>query len=208
MIDYPVYLVTDAPERYPHGLLAGVEAALAGGVSVVQYRPTAGTRRSHYDCAVALHALLRARGIPLIVNDAVDLALAVDAEGVHVGQSDLPVEVVRRLLGPHKVVGLSITAIDQLAHVGPGVDYLGVGPVFATVTKHDAAPAMGLSLLSQVVQESPLPIVAIGGITPANAGRVFAAGAHGVAVVSAVSSASDPAVVVRAFHAARLESLR
>lgn len=202
-IDYSVYLVTDAEERYARGLLAGVEAALAGGVTVVQYRPTGGTRRHHYEAARRLHDVLRAARVPLIVNDAVDLALAVDADGVHVGQHDLPAEIVRRLIGPKKLLGLSITALSQLVHVDSTANYLGVGPVFPTATKTDAAPAIGLTQLKAIVAQTTLPVVAIGGIDPGNAGAVFAAGAAGVAVVSAFSRAKDPAEVARALRGAR-----
>ncbi len=201
--DYTVYLVTDASERYARGLLASVEAALAGGVSVVQYRATGGTRRAQFEEARALHDLLVRRGVPLIINDAVDLALAIDAEGVHVGQSDLPVDVVRRLVGPKKIVGLSITAEEQMDRVNDGADYLGVGPVFATPTKSDAAPAMGLAGLKRIAAKANRPIVAIGGINVTNAPDVFGAGADGVAVVSAFSRAGDPADVARGLRAAR-----
>lgn len=200
--DYTVYLVTDAAARYARGLLASVEAALAGGVSVVQYRATGGTRRAQYDEARALRDLLVRHGVLLIINDAVDLALAIDADGVHVGQSDLPVDVVRRLVGSKKIVGLSITAEEQLRSVKDNVDYFGVGPVFATPTKADAAPAIGLAGLKRIAGLANRPVVAIGGINVANASQVFNAGASGVAVVSAFSCADDPAEVARALRAA------
>ncbi|HVU34493.1 MAG TPA: thiamine phosphate synthase [Opitutaceae bacterium] len=207
MIDHSVYLVTDAPERCRRGLLGDVEAALAGGVTVVQFRATGGTRRTQYELAQKLRELLRSRRIPLLINDQVDLALAVDADGVHVGQSDLPADVVRRLIGPGKCLGLSITDFAQLASLPPGLDYLGVGPVFATATKPDAAPALGLAEFARIVAHSPLPVVAIGGIDPSNAALVFAAGAAGVAVISAFTRAEDPASVARALRAAKLGSL-
>lgn len=203
-IDYTVYLVTDAPERYgARGLLGSVEAALAGGVSVVQYRATTGSRRHLYETACALKKLLQSHRVPLIINDQVDLALAVDADGVHVGQGDLPAEVVRRLVGPGKWVGLSITAEEQLAAVPSGsVDYLGIGPVFPTISKDDAAPAVGVDGLARMCARTELPVVAIGGITVENAPALFAAGAEGVAVVSAFSRSADPAAAARAFRAA------
>lgn len=200
-IDYTVYLVTDAPERYTHGLLPNVEAALAGGVSVVQYRATTGSRRHQYETARQLAALLRSRRVPLIINDQVDLALAVDADGVHVGQGDLPADVVRRLVGPGKWIGLSITDERQLAEVALGVvDYLGLGPVFPTISKDDAAPAVGLDALGRMAAKAGLPTVAIGGINLDNAATVFATGVDGVAVVSAFSLANDPASVARALR--------
>lgn len=199
--DYSVYLVTDAPERYPSGLLAGVEAALAGGVTVVQYRASSGSGRARYETARALRDLTRARGVPLIVNDDVSLALAIDADGVHVGQADMPVSVVRRLIGGDKLLGLSITAAAQLDDVPTGVDYLGVGPVFPTISKADAAVALGLDELARITRRAGKPVVAIGGITLANAAAVWAAGVRGLAVVSAFSLARDPAAVARALRA-------
>jgi len=200
-VDYTVYLVTDAPERYASGLLAGVEAALAGGVSIVQYRATTGTRRHLYETACALRDLLRPRRVPLIINDQVDLALAVNANGVHIGQNDLPVEVVRSLIGSGRLIGLSITALEQLDAVPQKiVDYLGLGPVFPTISKDDAAPALGLEQLARMTTRTNLPTVAIGGIGLENAPAVFAARVSGIAVVSALSLATDPAAVARALR--------
>jgi thiamine-phosphate pyrophosphorylase len=205
--DYTLYLVTDQAARYAHGLLASVEAAVSGGASIVQYRATHGTKRELYDTALALHELLQSRGVPLIINDHLDLALAVDAEGVHLGQQDLPIKVARRLIGRMRLLGLSITAIDQLDGFDPAdVDYLGVGPVFATASKSDAAPALGLKILTEITVRSSLPVVAIGGISLARAPGVFAAGVAGVAVVSALSESPDPAATARAFRAAARSS--
>lgn len=201
MPDYTLYLVTDAPERYTGGLLANVEASVAGGAGIVQYRATAGTRRHLYETALALRDLLRPLGVPLIVNDQVDLALAVDADGVHVGQNDLPAPVVRRLIGSGKLLGLSITAPEQLDTLPPaGIDYLGLGPVFPTVSKDDAAPALGLETLARLAARATLPTVAIGGIALENAPAVFAAGVDGLAVVSALSRAVDPTAAARALR--------
>ena len=201
--DYTLYLVTDAPARYPRDLLAGVEDAVAGGASIVQYRATSGTRRELYDSARALAALLRPRGVPLIINDHVDLALAVSADGVHVGQNDLPPAVVRRLLGPERLIGLSLTAPGQLDTLDPtGIDYLGIGPVFATASKTDAAAALGLDALARMVARSPLPVVAIGGISIQRAPAVFATGVAGIAVVAALSAALDPTAAALALRAA------
>jgi len=202
--DYTLYLVTDAPERYPHGLLAGVEAAVAGGASIVQYRATTGTRCHLYETALALRDLLRPRQVPLIINDQVDLALAIDADGVHVGQNDLPVAIVRRLIGPDKLLGLSITAPGQLYTLPPKtVDYLGIGPVFPTISKDDAAPALGLDQLALLTARTALPVVAIGGIGLENASAVFATGVAGLAVVSVLSRAADPAAIARALCATK-----
>ncbi len=199
-----LYLVTDAPEAYFTSLLASVEEALAGGVTAVQYRAEKGSNRARYETARALRRLLRPRRIPLIINNHLDLALAVEAEGVHLGQDDLPVAVARRLLGPARWIGLSLTTPEQLRAVPlDAVDYLGLGPVFATRSKADAAPALGLPALRRMVAESPLPTVAIGGITAKNAHEVWATGVDGLAMVSALSRVDDPAAAVRTFLATR-----
>jgi thiamine-phosphate pyrophosphorylase len=129
----------------------------------------------------------------LIVNDRVDVALEIGADGVHVGQQDMDAERARRLLGPGAIIGLSIETVEQArAAVSLDVDYLGVGPVFATATKMDAAPPLGLEGLAQVRAISRRPIVAIGGIGPQNVRQAIHSGADGVAVVSAICAADDP----------------
>lgn len=203
--DYSLYLVTDAPEQYTGPMLENVEAAISGGVTMVQFRSTGGTKRELYATALEIRDLVRARGVPLIINDHVDLALAVDADGVHVGQNDLPVEVARGIVGRNKLVGLSITAPEQLDDFSPAdVDYLGVGPVFPTDSKTDAAPALGLLALGNMVRRCPKPVVAIGGINEERAPAVFAAGVAGIAVVSALSGATDPAAAARRLRATRI----
>lgn len=201
-VDWSVYLVTDVPERYVSaGLLGNVKAAVDGGATVVQYRAPGASGRELFRTATALRGLLRPRGVPLIINDRVDVALAIDADGVHVGQGDLPVQEVRRLIGPDKIVGLSITDEAQLEHVPAGaVDYLGVGPVYPTGSKDDAAPALGLEALRRIAARSALPVVAIGGISLERAPAVFAAGVAGVAVVSAFSYSEKPDEVARALR--------
>jgi thiamine-phosphate pyrophosphorylase len=139
--------------------------------------------------------------VPLIINDQADLALAIDADGVHVGQNDLPAAVVRRMIGSKKLLGLSITGTDQFKTIPPKtVDYLGIGPVFPTISKDDAAPALGLEQLARLTACTTLPVVAIGGIGLENAASVFAAGVSGLAVVSALSLATDPAAVARSLR--------
>lgn len=201
--DYTLYLVTDQADHYPHGLLSGVDAAVSGGASMVQYRATRGTKRELYDTALALHAMLVPRRVPLIINDHLDLVLAVGAEGLHLGQQDLPVTAARRLLGRGRLLGLSITAAGQLDEFDPKeVDYLGIGPVFPTNSKPDAAPALGLESLAALKTRSSLPVVAIGGISLERAPAVFATGVAGIAVVSALSLTPDPAAAARALRAA------
>ena len=201
--DPSVYLLTDPVLCGPRGVVATVREAAAGGVTIVQLRDPHPKTGALVAEARALVALLRPLGIPLIVNDRVDVALAADADGVHVGQSDMAAQDARALIGPDRILGLSITSeadFDRSNLVG--VDYLGVGPVFATATKPDAAPPMGLAALAAIRKRSSLPIVAIGGIDEANAAAIVRAGADGIAVVSAICAAADPAEASRRLAAA------
>ena len=190
--DYTLYMVTDAPAAYRRGFLASVEEAVAGGVSIVQYRATEGSRRELYDTGLLLRDLLARLRVPFIINDHVDLALALDADGVHIGQSDLPAHVTRRLIGGEKILGLSVSNRDETLRVDKNVvDYAGLGPVFPTQTKPGAAPATGVADLAALVALSPVPTVAIGGITLERAPAIFASGVDGIAVVTALSLAGD-----------------
>jgi thiamine-phosphate pyrophosphorylase len=175
-------------------LLATVEAAIDGGVTLVQYRSTHPLKGAAYAEALALRQLLSSRSIPLIINNHADLALALDADGLHIGQHDLPPPVARRLLGKNKLLGLSINNHTQLAKTDFSLlDYIGIGPIFATQTKPDASPVVGLEHLAALVRQSPLPVVAIGGISSENATATRATGVAGLAVVSAICSAPNPA---------------
>lgn len=202
--DYSLYLVTDDAERCQLGLLDTVAEAVAGGTTIVQYRAPHRHKRLAYEEALALRQLLAPRKIPLIINDHADLALAVNADGVHVGQRDLPVAAVRQIIGPGKLLGLSISSAAQLAVTDFSLlDYIGIGPVFATQTKLDAAPVVGPETLAQLVGQSPVPVVAIGGISLQNAARVWQAGVSGLAVVSAVCGAESPCAAAQALLQAR-----
>lgn len=178
-----------------------VRAAVAGGVTAVQLRDKGDDVRAQVTEARALVALLQPLGVPLLVNDRVDVALAAGAGGAHVGQEDLAPEDARRLLGPGRLVGLSVTTPDEAAGLGTlpaaTVDYVGVGPVFATPTKPDAAPPLGIAGLraacaALAASVPAVPAIAIGGIAAHNAAAMIAAGADGVAVVSAICAADDP----------------
>lgn len=188
-----LYLVTDQDSLREHTLTDVVQAAVQGGVTCVQLREKHSSSRDFFAQATTLMGLLGPLGIPLIINDRVDIALACGAQGVHLGQSDLPVASARNLLPPDVFIGWSVeTAHDvALAHDLP-VDYLGVSPVFATPTKTDTSTPWGLDGLRQVRGLTQLPLVAIGGIHANNAAEVLAAGADSLAVVSAICSASDP----------------
>ncbi|MDR2676374.1 MAG: thiamine phosphate synthase [Opitutaceae bacterium] len=203
-IDYSLYMVTDVAPAYRHGLTASVEAAVAGGVTVVQFRADGGSKRELYETGLALRDLLRRLGVPLIINDHVDLALALDADGVHVGQGDRPAAVVRRLLGRGRILGLSTSNRGQVAAVDAAVvDYIGIGPVFPTQSKRNAPPDIGVAGLAALAALAPVPCVGIGGITIGRASAVYAAGVAGIAVVSALSGADDVRAAAQALRAAR-----
>jgi thiamine-phosphate pyrophosphorylase len=168
-------------------------AAAYGGATVVQLRYKDEPRERLIDEGREVVAALRPLRIPVIVNDDADAAVTIDADGAHVGQGDISPGEARSILGAERILGLSITDPSQLHEVDPAVvDYLGVGPVFPTATKADAAPALGVDALSMICAATRLPVVAIGGIDTASARWVIHAGADGIAVVSALCSASDP----------------
>ncbi len=206
--DLSLYLVTDVELAGPRGVVETVRAAIEGGVTLVQLRDPHGKGRSQIETAAALLEILRPRGIPLIINDRVDVALAVDADGVHVGQSDIPAAMVRRLIGPDRILGLSVSYARELAAPDlADVDYLGVGPIYATPTKTNAAPAIGFEGLAALADAAPVPVVAIGGVKAEHVDRILAAGAAGMAVVSAIVAAADPAAAAGEF-AARIARFR
>jgi thiamine-phosphate pyrophosphorylase len=191
-------LVTDRSFLRERPLAAVVDAAVTGGVSVVQLREKAADGREFVELGRALKALLRPLGVPLLINDRADVAVAVGADGLHVGQTDLPAEAARALLGPNATIGLSVTSAEQAC--GGDVrfaDYLGVGPIFPTGTKPDAKTPIGPAGLAAVRAITKLPLIAIGGISADNAAQAIAAGADGVAVVSAIMGAADPETAAR-----------
>ncbi len=202
-IDYRVYLVTDEPSAYKGDFVENVEAALAGGVTVVQYRDTESNDRTAFVRVKRLREMLRARGVPLVMNNNPALALAVGAEAIHVGQHDLPVAVVRRLVGEKMEIGLSLTCLDDVREDGLAVaDVVGIGPVWdARATKPDAAEAMGVAGFREIAQWALKPAIAIGGINLETAPIALSAGADGLAIVSAFSRAADPEEVARRFRA-------
>ncbi len=191
--DWRVYLVTDRDLSRGRPVEWVVEAAVRGGVTAVQLREKHCATRDFVQLACELKKRLAPLGVPLIVNDRVDVALAAGADGVHLGQEDMDCESARRLLGAGSIIGLSIDNAEQAREARTlDVDYLGVGPVFPTATKPDAAPALGLAGLAEVCAAARQVVVAIGGIGVENAGPVIQSGACGIAVVSAICSADDP----------------
>ncbi len=198
-LDLSLYLVLD-PDLCggPASMVETARIAAAHGATVVQLRAPNWKKRQWLETATELKRVLESYRVPLIINDQVDVALAVDAEGVHVGQDDLPASEARRLIGPDKWLGLSVSNRQELAAAPLEiVDYLGVGPVYPTATKSDAAPASGLDEFAGLARACALPIVAIGGITAGKCAPLMRAGAHGVAVVSAICGQADPAQATR-----------
>jgi thiamine-phosphate pyrophosphorylase len=188
-----LYLVTDQPSLKGRSLIDVVQAAVQGGVTCVQLREKQASSRDFYAQAMALMDLLLPLNIPLIINDRLDIALACGAQGVHLGQSDMPVDVARKLLPPEVFIGWSVETLDEVTRSAKlPVDYLGVSPVFATPTKADTAAPWGLEGLQRIRALTPLPLVAIGGIHLHNAVQVLQAGADSLAVVSAICAADDP----------------
>ena len=193
-----IYLVTDQDLCLGRSLAAVVEAAAGAGIACVQLREKTLPTRFFLNQALTLKPILAAAGIPLLINDRVDIALAAGADGVHLGQSDMPCEAARRLLGPDAVIGLSVeTWEDVTAAQDMDVNYLGVSPIFATPTKTDTKTPWGLEGLGRIRAYSRHRLVAIGGLNTANAPDIIKAGADAVAVVSAICSAKDPHAATR-----------
>ena len=196
-VDYRLYLVTDRNCLQQQTLEQAVEQAILGGVTLVQLREKAIASKAFYERALRIKAICHHYNVPLLINDRVDIALAVEADGVHIGQSDLPCGVVRQVLGKDKIIGVSArTAQQAIQAQADGADYLGVGAMFATSTKQDAQ-TVTIASLTQIRQAVTLPIVAIGGINhttlPALQQALQAADTSidGVAVVSAILGQKD-----------------
>jgi len=206
-LDLRLYVITDATFRgRTHEEVA--EAALRGGATFLQFREKHATTRALYETALRLRRLCAAFGVPFIVNDRVDSALAVDADGVHVGPEDLPVGVARRLVGPHRIVGASAGTVEEaLRAEEEGASYLGIGPVYATGTKPDAGSPVGPEGLMEIARAVRIPTVGIGGITRERVEEVILAGAAGVAVISAVAAAEDMVEAARVLRRAVDEAL-
>lgn len=199
------YLVTGAEYSAGRETPTVVADALAGGIDVVQLREKGTDARSRYRLGLRLRELTAEAGVPLIVNDRVDLATAVDADGVHLGRSDLPVEVARDRLGPEAVVGASASTVTEAREaVDAGADYLGVGAVYGTDSKEVSGDrdGIGLERVAAIAGAVDVPVIGIGGIDASNAASVVEAGATGVAVVSAITAVADPRAATEALREA------
>jgi len=196
--DYTLYVIVGTGSNREKPLLDIAREAIEGGASVIQLREKEMKARELVETGLKLRALTAEKGVKFIVNDRVDVARAVDADGVHLGQEDLPLAMAREILGPDKVIGISASSIQEaLAAEREGADYIGLGAVFATRTKGDAGRPVGVEMVREVVRRVSIPVVAIGGIDLDNVGQVVRAGADGIAVVSAVTTVSDVAGAAR-----------
>ncbi len=202
--DLSLYLVTDAALCDPLGIEQTVAAAVQGGATMVQLRDKHASDEQMIAQAKRLKAMLAGSGVPLIINDRLNVALASQADGLHVGQSDTAVQEARHALGQDAIIGLSI---NTLAHLQSApvtlLDYVGLGPVFATGSKQDHAQPIGFDGLAQLAQACPLPSVAIGGLKAEHLAQVKAAGADGMAVISAICGQPDPRLAAQAFFQGR-----
>ncbi|MGD9241321.1 MAG: thiamine phosphate synthase [Desulfobacterales bacterium] len=200
-IDYSLYLVTDRGLARGRTTLEIVSAAVDGGTSVVQLREKDCSTRDFIEQALAIKEFLKDRAVPLIINDRVDVAQAVKADGVHLGQTDMPLETAKRILGDSMIIGISAESLqDAIDAEKGGADYLGVSPIYATPTKTDTAAPLGLKGLGEIRKAVKLPLVGIGGLTRENSGDVIRNGADGVAVVSAIVAADDPEAAAKALR--------
>ena len=190
-IDLSLYLVTDNSDDVEK-FLNTIEEGIKGGVSVVQIREKTADTLDFYELAMKVKRITSKYNVPLIINDRVDVALAIDADGVHVGQTDMPCDVTRKLVGNDKIVGVSAATIEEAKKAEKdGADYIGTGAVFPTATKDDA-PSITKKDLSEIVKSINIPVVAIGGINLDNASELKDTGIVGLSVVSAIMSSDNP----------------
>lgn len=191
--DLSLYLVLDPELCGDYGMVATTRDAIAGGATIVQLRMKHASTRERIDMGLALKQVTAGTPVRLIVNDDVEAAIAIDADGVHVGQDDARPDDVRRLIGEEKLLGVSVNGLDVARAFDPaGIDYIGAGPVFATSTKSDHALPVGFHGLREMIDLCRLPTVAIGGLKAEHVAATFKSGADGIAVVSAICGQPDP----------------
>ncbi|MBL4933787.1 thiamine phosphate synthase [Clostridium paridis] len=190
-VDYTLYLVTDRDMLKNRNIVEAVEEAILGGVTLVQVREKDISTSEFYKVASEIKEITSKNNVPIIINDRIDIALAIDADGVHVGQSDMPASIARKLIGPDKILGVSTATIDEAIKAEKeGADYLGVGAVFSTTTKDDARN-VSLELLKEIKETVNIPIVAIGGINSKNVDKLKESNVDGVAVISDILAKED-----------------
>ncbi len=188
-----LHVLTDTAlqSRFTH--LELTEMAIDGGAHTIQFRQKNGSTRELITVATEMRRLCANKGATFIVNDRIDVAIAADADGVHLGQDDFPIPLARKLLGEDRIIGGSAATVEEIETcIREGADYVGFGPVYPTGSKDDAGPVSGIDFLKRIVSSTPVPVIAIGGIDETNAAPVMAAGAHGIAVISSVCCRDDP----------------
>ena len=191
-IDYSVYLVTDHRNTTDEEFLNIIEEAIKGGTTIVQLREKTASTKEFYQLALKVKEITSKYDVPLLINDRIDIALAVDSDGVHIGQDDMPAGIARKIIGKDKILGVSASTVAEAKKAeADGADYIGSGAVFPTATKDDADSVSKLQL-KEIVHSIDIPVVAIGGITLENADTLKDTGIAGFSVVSAIMSADNP----------------
>lgn len=199
-MDLSLYVITDRKIQAPRNHVEVAREVIAAGASVVQLREKEGNTRTLLEEALSLRAVTKDRGVLFIVNDRIDVALAACADGVHLGEEDMPISYARRI-APHLLIGASCDTEERAKELeAQGADYLGVGTVFATATKKDAGEPIGLERLRAIKRAVKIPVVAIGGITLENLEEVLATGVDGIAVISAIVGSPSPYNATRMFR--------
>ena len=193
-----LHVLTDVALQSRFSHIELTRLAIAGGADTIQFRQKEGSTRVMIETAREMKALCSQAGVVFIVNDRVDVALASESDGVHLGQDDFPIALARRYLGGDRIIGGSAATMEEARScLEAGADYIGFGPVYPTTSKDDAGPVSGSDVLSRVVQETQIPIIAIGGVNASNTAAVLRSGAHGIAVISAVCCQDDPEEATR-----------
>lgn len=188
-----LHVLTDAVLQKSFSHIELTRLAIAGGADVIQFREKVGSTRNLIETAKQLKQVCTKAGVTFIVNDRIDVAIACDSDGVHLGQDDFPIPLARKLLGSDKIIGGSARTYEEVQKcLAEGADYIGLGPIFPTGSKSDAGEAIGVEALRAIVRQTSIPIIAIGGISLDNVVEVLEAGAHGIAVISAVCCQPDP----------------
>lgn len=191
-IDYSVYLVTDHRNKTDEEFLKIIEEAIKGGTSIVQLREKTASTKDFYQLALKVKEITSKYDVPLLINDRIDIAIAVDSEGVHIGQDDMPADIARKIIGENKILGVSASTVEEAKKAQEdGADYIGSGAVFPTATKDDA-DSVSKEELKEIVDSIDIPVVAIGGITLENSESLKDTGIAGFSVVSAIMSADNP----------------
>ena len=198
-----LHILTDTllQSRFSHIELTG--QAIAGGANTIQFRHKLGPTREMIQVATEMKRLCNEKGVIFIVNDRIDVAIASEADGVHLGQDDFPIPLARKLLGDNRIIGGSAATMEEAKKcLSDGADYVGFGPVFPTGSKDDAGPVSGIDILREIVETISLPIIAIGGIDKGNTPEVMKTGTHGIAVISAVCCKENPEEATKGLYKA------